>query len=230
MPHSASVRSRMIGVSVHGPVIRLIVEPDFRKRLLRAHRAERVGSGKDDLEIGAPRFQTGKELGHIGTEQIAAAFHHQGVGRQREAEIERIDEDVADPLATRRIGASEGRNRCNRKPAPRRNPGISLSPLNDEVPVAFRAITVVWPCMRSARKTATPAVVFPTSPEVPSKRYTGVLRSVLGGARHGELPNVQRLAAVPAHRPEIAYAPEVPLFEGESPISSPTTPESASTQ
>ena len=46
------------------------------------------------------------------------------------------------------------------------------------VPVAFRAITVERPFMRSARKTATPAVVLPTSPEVPSMRYIGALRSV----------------------------------------------------
>src|SRR5947207_13765778 len=82
-------------------------EPDFRQRLLRAHRAERVGSGNHYLDIGVPRFQTVKEVGHIGAEQIAAAFHHQGFGRQREAEIERIAEDVADPSATRRIGGWE---------------------------------------------------------------------------------------------------------------------------
>src|SRR5215831_13332646 len=41
-------------------------QPDFRKRPRRAHRAEHVSSGKDDLEIGAPHFETGKELGYIG--------------------------------------------------------------------------------------------------------------------------------------------------------------------
>ena len=45
-------------------------------------------------------------------------------------------------------------------------------------PVAFRAITVVWPCARRVRNTATPAVVLPTSDEVPSIRYTGALRSL----------------------------------------------------
>jgi len=82
-------------------------EPDFRKRLLCAHRAEGICCSKDYLEIGASRFQADKKLGYIGTEQIAAAFHHQGFGRQREAVIERIKEDVGDPFTIRRIGSRE---------------------------------------------------------------------------------------------------------------------------
>jgi hypothetical protein len=127
--------------------------------------------------MGTPRFQTGRKVGHIGTEQVAAAFHHQGFGRQREAEIERIGEDVADPFTTRRIGGRETEidaiKRLRRPEIP-----VSRDLFQRCVPVAFKATTVVWPFMRSALKTATPAVVFPTSPEVPSNRYTGVLRSV----------------------------------------------------
>ena len=82
-------------------------EPDFPKRLLCAHRAEGICCSKDYLEIGASRFQADKKLGYIGTEQIAAAFHHQGFGRQREAVIERIKEDVGDPFTIRRIGSRE---------------------------------------------------------------------------------------------------------------------------
>jgi len=60
-------------------------EPDFRKRVLRAERAERIGRGKNYLEIGAPCFQTGKELGHVGTEQIASASTTKAAaGRERQ--------------------------------------------------------------------------------------------------------------------------------------------------
>src|SRR5437588_2571769 len=82
-------------------------EPDVRQGPLRAQCAQRVGRGKDYLDIGAPRLQAGKELGYIGTEEIAAAFDEHGVSRQREAEIERIAEEVADPAATHRIGARQ---------------------------------------------------------------------------------------------------------------------------
>src|SRR5215468_5234571 len=35
----------------------------------------------------------------------------------------------------------------------------------------------------------------------------------LTGNRHAELPNIQRLAAVPIHRAKVAYAPEVRRFQ-----------------
>src|SRR5215510_11859762 len=66
------------------------------------------------------------------------------------------------------------------------------SSANDDVPVALRATTFLWPCRRSVRRTATPAVVLPTSDEVPS---------------------VQRLAAVAIHRAKVAHAAKVRHFQ-----------------
>ena len=57
-------------------------KPDFRKRVLRAHRPEGISSRKGYLELAAARFQTGKELGRTGRDRITRAFHHHGVSRQ----------------------------------------------------------------------------------------------------------------------------------------------------
>src|SRR5262245_48692686 len=99
-------------------------KPHFRKRLLRAHRAERVGRSKDYFEVGASRFQTTKEFGCVGRYRIAGAFHHQGIGRQREAVIERIEKDVDDSLPTHRICG--GKAKINRSEE-RRCPEIQIS-------------------------------------------------------------------------------------------------------
>jgi len=79
------------------------LKPDVRKRPLRAHRTERVGRRKDDLEIGASRLHAAKEFRRIGRDRIAGAFHHQGVGWQRKAKVESLKEDIRDFLATHRI-------------------------------------------------------------------------------------------------------------------------------
>jgi hypothetical protein len=78
-------------------------ETDFRERVLRAHCAESIGRGKNNLKVRASRFKTAKELGRISRDRIASALHHHGVGWSREAEIERFEEDVGDPTATYRI-------------------------------------------------------------------------------------------------------------------------------
>src|SRR5262249_2605037 len=78
-------------------------EPHFRKRPLRAHCPESIRRGKDHLKLGAPRFKAAKELRRIGRDRIAGAFHHHSVGGPREAEIERIEEDVDNLTTTYRI-------------------------------------------------------------------------------------------------------------------------------
>ena len=82
-------------------------QSDFRKRVLGAERAECIGGGKNYLRIRPPRLETGKELGHIAAEQITTAFHDQRIGPQTEAVVERIAEELADPLAACRIGARQ---------------------------------------------------------------------------------------------------------------------------
>ena len=85
-----------------GPCNQADFKPDFRKRVFGAQRPEGISGGKGYLELAAACFQTAKEFGGIGRDRITGAFHHYGVGWQREAEIEHIPEETLDPSATRR--------------------------------------------------------------------------------------------------------------------------------
>src|SRR5262252_1060933 len=83
------------------------LKPDFRKRALRAHCTERIGRRKDYLYVGPSRFHTFKKLRRIRSDRIAGALHHHGVGRQRQAEIEGIEEVLGDSFTTHRIRGGE---------------------------------------------------------------------------------------------------------------------------
>ena len=164
-PHSACVLSRKAGVSVHGPAIRLIARPSSASACWApiapsASAAERMIFGSERRAVRQVRNSR-----NIGTEQIAAAFHDDRVGRLREETLECLAEEFGDPAATHRIGGGQAEIdavesldcpeilvRCdlrNRTSAGRFE--------GDYLRAALHA--------QRARNTATPAVVFPASPE-----------------------------------------------------------------
>ena len=86
-PHNAWVRCCSVGVSVHGPAIKVKRQPHILQHALPTQRAKRIRGHENDLRARASARQAVEENRNVGAEHVSAAFDYHGASGYRKAGV-----------------------------------------------------------------------------------------------------------------------------------------------